>query len=206
MKFLLFTFCLEQPRPHAMQCKEDIVRFIIRLNPTTTRDSWDAAFQAVRDGVSVNTQTKVGATLLHMACCWGLASVIKTLLYDLGADPSIEDCDNWRPMHYAACHGRLTVCKMLPKADLAARASSRYKRRTPLEIALNHVANPLRPGDLVHWMVDQPECPLDGFYLSPRLSPLPLTTLPYIAAAAAGRRRWSALRAAFVGAVGVCGP
>jgi len=166
---------------------------------------WDVAIKAVCDGVSVNTQTATGMTLLHVACCWGPKSAVETLLLDLGAQPSIEDHDGWRPMHYAACYEQLEFCKMLPKEDLAARVSFFYRRRTPLEVALVHAANPLRPGELVHWMVDQPECPLDGFYLSPRLSPLPLTTLPYIAAAAAGRRRWSALRAAFVGAVAVCG-
>jgi hypothetical protein len=166
--------------------------------PHTTGVQWDAMLQAVRNGVCVNTRSTEGIALLHVASGFGPKAAVRTLLVELGANPSIETWRGWRPMHLAAFTGRLAICKLLPRTDLAMRVPCERWWFTPLGLAIACARN---YKELAQWCVDQPECPLDDTYYTYNCEEIAATTLPVIGVAKEQRRRWSPLRAAFVGAV-----
>jgi hypothetical protein len=167
---------------------------------------WDAVVQAVRNGACVDTRSRArwseGCTLLHVASINGLEAVVRILLVELGANPAIEDCHGWRPMHYAAYKGRLAICKLLPRTDLAMRVlCCGIYYLAPLGLAVTYSRN---PREFAQWCVDQPDCLLDDTY--PEWCSEKVASLPVIAVAREQRRRWSPLRAAFVGAVALVEP
>jgi hypothetical protein len=181
----------------------DVVAFLeFRKSWDRTSAQWDAVLQALRNGACVDTRTSTGFTLLHLACSCAPEAIVRTLLVELGANPSIETCRGWRPMHYAAYMNRLGICKLLPRTDLKVRVRGEQEHWfTPLGLVIATAEDPYEPEELARWCADQPECPLDDTYYTYFVAEVAATSLPYIAVAKEHRRRWSPLRAAFVGAV-----
>lgn len=158
-----------------------------------TREAvWDAVFDAVTKGFPYQTVVfgDVKNTLLHLAVRDNQPGVVQRLMA-MGMNPANVNTYGWNAMHMAAYHCKLDVCMVLPTHLLGAKS---VWGNTPLAIAAKH-----QVVKIVRWMLDQPCCPLevtDGLWLT--------STRPEavaIRAAFAARKRWTALRAAWIGAV-----
>jgi hypothetical protein len=165
--------------------------------------------------------------LLHHAAEFCSVGVMQRLL-QLGAPPSQRDCVGHTPMHYAAKSRReaLAKCKLLPVADLA--SLTNHAHETPLHVLawnlrrlLLQPVGALEPAraerfggceaaavhlEVLEWMLDQPECPIDAANCYGDLTAAHLlggtSARAMVRTAQAARARWTPLRAAWTGVVG----
>jgi len=178
-----------------------------------------AAWTKVCDGIAAK-RIVVGsnALFLQKAVLVCTASVVQRLL-ELGV-PAKHTKDGRSMMHLALqtrVH-KLEKCQLLAASDLAYCTST---LASPVMFCAREV---LIPGmfhesmEVLRWMAAQPECPiaeLETVYSQLQLGPSMQCRLHLAAAmqavtqvladAIAGRQRWSALRAAWVGVVGAAG-
>ena len=69
--------------------------------------------RCVTTSESVDVQTSQGHTALHFAAMYGRTRLIKTLLEEFHAYPSIRDFLGFTPLHWAAAGGHVEVVKQL---------------------------------------------------------------------------------------------
>jgi hypothetical protein len=170
--------------------------------PGLTREAvWDAVFTAAEKGVPYQTAV-FGIeefTLLHLAVRDNLPAVVQRLMA-MGMSPARLNKHGWNAMHVATYYCKTAdVCMVLPHELLT---GTTLMGNTPLQFAVE-----LENVQLVQWMLDQPCCPVETRNKGGRTA---LETLPMcsggreavaIRAAFAARQRWTALRAAWVGAI-----
>ncbi len=175
-----------------------------------------AAWTKVCDGIAAK-RIVVGsnALFLQKAVLECTASVVQRLL-ELGV-PAKHTKDGRSLMHLAMqtrVH-KLEKCKLLAPSDLAHCTSTRaspvmfcVRDATTIPVDFHESMEVLR------WMAAQPECPiteLETVYSQLQLrsllenKPNVVAAMQVLADAIAGRQRWSALRAAWVGVVGAAG-
>jgi hypothetical protein len=161
--------------------------------PGLTREAvWDAVFAAVEKGFAYQTVVfgDEGYTLLHLAIRDNLPGVVQRLM-TMGLSPAATDKDGWNAMHVAAFCKTADVCMVLPVELLGDRSRV---GNTPLHIAIR-----ARNVQVMQWMLDQPCCSVEARDIDLVEDRTPEAVA--IRAAFAARERWTALRAAWVGAV-----
>jgi hypothetical protein len=156
-------------------------------------------------------------TLLHLACrCEDVSVAVVQRLLELGASSSWADRSGNVAMHKAAqgCdYNSFEKCKMLPAADLGCRNSH---QQTPLHVLAHDLKfcvlyhadiRTRRLEDMLRWMVDTVECPVDAVDMKGRTAADILcmngTAAPYasiVHSAAIWKRRWTPQRAAWIAA------
>ncbi len=160
---------------------------------------------------------KYKTTLLHLACRrkYVNAAVVQRLL-ELGASSLRKNRSGNVAMHEAAHgygHDSLKKCKMLPVAGLGCR--NKYQE-TPLHVLAHELdfacvvrddKTLRRLEDMLHWMVDAVECPVDAVDVWGRTAAnflrINAAAAPYasiVHSAAVWKRRWTAQRAAWIAA------
>jgi hypothetical protein len=162
---------------------------------------WDAVFAATEEGCDIRWFGD-DCLLLDLAFRDGLPCVVQRLMA-MGINPATPSGGHgWNVMHVAAKGCTSPKVFMVLPVELLTSVSS--SGSTPL-----HIAVQFRNAQAVQWMLDQPCCPVEAknaigtardcvWEMDPR------PEVVAICAAFAARKRWTALRAAWVGAVITC--
>jgi hypothetical protein len=166
--------------------------------------------------------------VLHSAALGCSVEFVQRLLALNKCSPSSPTSDGEVPMHFAArSNDAVAMCKLFPVADLGT-STKAFKDDTPVRACLTRLSVGwlrLRGGpaarkaskaalELVQWMVDQPECrfipkvtDLAYYFSSPWYQEgragygFACAVESVIGAAGAARKRWTPLRAVWVGTV-----
>ena len=126
----------------------------------STQAEWETALQNIANGKrGVNARDRHGRTLLHFAAAdfGGLCTFARLL--ELGAHPSAHSRVFGLPMHSCAISKQkdaLGKCKLLPVADMWNKTHN--AAITPF-VACVLCGN----YDVLEYMLQQPECPVEAF-------------------------------------------
>jgi len=80
-----------------------------------------------------------GDCLLHIACQWGDAAIVRHLIVDQQCNPNIANASGNTPLHIACKHGHIGVVKVLMSCKDCDPNISDAKGNTPLHTACKHV-------------------------------------------------------------------
>jgi hypothetical protein len=167
------------------------------LNVDFVSDALDAAFP-------VNTVDGWGKTLLHYAV---RSSVMRPLVQRLlasGGDPNVQDCRGYTPVHFACRDGDLAVVQALVAAGGLLNAKDE-RGNTAVFYAVRGYDETT---GCLEWLAARPEvdwCHVNNDGNSVLKYAGVSGHLAVVSGAVATQRRWSPLRAAFVGAAAAGG-
>ena len=162
--------------------------------------AWDAVFAATEKGCDIRWFGD-DYHLLERAIRDGQPGVVQRLMaMGMNLHAVSSSMDRWNAMHVAAesC-STVEVFMVLPMKLLTGQSCL---GSTPLHIAVQN-----RNVQAVQWILDQPCCPVEAGYGTALGRLWVMDTSPEavaIRAAFAARKRWTPLRAAWVGAVVTC--